>query len=151
MIVITFVIPASIDFNGGIEKTISHYYRYRVDGFQKFILQGTGTQEENVYSIKSIYSKLIIGTSGIPNFIIRMFAPVIISFDRLINLKTVKHIEEISDIIYLTNNDYYYLFRHGKFMVWSEHGNIDFIEYTFSSCVPVPWRMNFWNPSTLYL
>ena len=28
---------------------------------------------------------------------------------------------------------------------------IDFIEYTFSSCVPVPWRMNFWNPSTLYL
>ena len=124
MIVITFVIPASIDFNGGIEKTISHYYRYRVDGFQKFILQGTGTQEENVYSIKSIYSKLIIGTSGIPNFIIRMFAPVIISFDRLINLKTVKHIEEISDIIYLTNNDYYYLFRHGKFMVWSEHGNI---------------------------
>ena len=124
MITITFVIPASIDFNGGIEKTISHYYEYNTGDFKKFILQGKGKSSENIYSINSIYSKLIIKTSGITNFIVRMLAPALLTLDRIINLKTIKHIEKISDIIYLTNNDYYYLFRHGKFMIWSEHGNI---------------------------
>ena len=124
MISIIFVIPASIDFNGGIEKTISHYYKYKTGEFKKLILQGEGKSSENIYSIKSIYSKLIIKTSGITNFMVRMFAPALLSLDRIINLKTIKHIEKISDIIYLTNNDYYYLFRHGKFIIWSEHGNI---------------------------
>ncbi len=124
MITITFVIPASLDFNGGIEKTISHYYEYNTNEFKKFILQGKGKPTDNIYAIKSIYSKLIIKTTGITNFIVRMLAPVLLTFDRIINLKTIKHIEKISDMIYLTNNDYYYLFRHGKFMIWSEHGNI---------------------------
>ncbi len=124
MITITFVIPASIDFNGGIEKTISHYYECNTGDFKKFILQGEGKSSANIYSIKSIYSKLIIKTSGIANFMVRMFAPALLTLDRIINLKIIKYIEKTSDIIYLTHNDYYYLFRHGKFMIWSEHGNI---------------------------
>ena len=55
MITITFVIPASIDFNGGIEKTISHYYECNTGDFKKFILQGEGKSSANIYSIKSIY------------------------------------------------------------------------------------------------
>jgi glycosyltransferase involved in cell wall biosynthesis len=125
MITITFVIPGSIDYNGGIEKTISRYNAFETGDFEKSVLQGvSGFHGQNLYEIKSLYSRLIIRTSGKLNFAVRLGAPIILQFDRLMNLKILRYIEKNSRIIYLTNNDYYYLFRHDSFFIWSEHGNI---------------------------
>jgi glycosyltransferase involved in cell wall biosynthesis len=125
MIAITFVIPSSLDYNGGIEKTVARYNAFDAQNFKKIVLQCVpGGNNKNVYGINSVYSKLIIGTSGKLNFIVRAMAPLILKFDRAMNYKIIKNIEKNSDIVYLTNDDYYYLFRHAGFYVWSEHGNI---------------------------
>jgi len=125
MITITFVIPSSLDYNGGIEKTIAHYNAFDSQNFKKTVLQCVpGGNNENVYGINSIYSKLVIGTSGKLNFLVRLMAPIILAFDRTINYGIIRNIEKNSEIIYLTNDDYYYLFRHAGFCIWSEHGNI---------------------------
>ncbi len=125
MITIAFVIPSSINYNGGIEKTISRYNSFKTQNFKKIVLQGIPAHgTENLYGIRSVYSKLIIGTSGKMNFAIRLMAPIILKFDRIMNLTIIRNIEKNSNIIYLTNDDYYYLFKHNSFFVWSEHGNI---------------------------
>ncbi len=125
MIAITFVIPSSLDYNGGIEKTIARYNSFNAPDFKKTVLQGVrGGNNKDVYGINSVYSKMIIGTSGKVNFIVRAMAPIILKFDRIMNYRIIRKIEKNSEIIYLTNDDYYYLFRHRKFFVWSEHGNI---------------------------
>lgn len=125
MIAITFVIPSSLDYNGGIEKTIARYNSYTTDDFKKIVLQGVpGGNNKDIYGINSVYSKLIISTSGKLNFLVRAMAPFILKFDRLLNYRVIRNIENNSQVIYLTNDDYYYLFAHGKFFVWSEHGNI---------------------------
>jgi glycosyltransferase involved in cell wall biosynthesis len=122
---ITFVIPSSLNFNGGIERTVSRYWLYDTPDFTKIVLQGMhGVNGKNIYEIKSIYSRLITHTSGKINFAIRVMAPLILKIDRIINIDIIKKIEKDSQIIYLTNNDYYYLFRHARFLIWSEHGNI---------------------------
>ena len=65
MITIAFVIPSSINYNGGIEKTISRYNSFKTPNFRKIVLQGIPAHgTENLYGIRSVYSKLIIGTSG---------------------------------------------------------------------------------------
>ncbi len=125
MVKLTFVIPSSLDYHGGIEKTVSRYFFYNDPDFTKTVIQGKhGFEGKNIYEIKSLYSRLIIRTSGKINFIIRLMAPAILQLDRIININTIKKIEKDSQIIYLTNNDYYYLFKYNGFLIWSEHGNL---------------------------
>ncbi len=127
MITITFVIPAGIDYNGGIEKTVSRYINYNTPEFKKIVLQcNGGVNDHNIYSINSIYAKLIINTSGARNLFIRLISPLILFYDRIKNKKIIDIIEKNSDIIYLTNNDFYYLFKKAKIIIWSEHGNLPY-------------------------
>ncbi len=114
MIKILFVIPADLNYNGGIEKTIKKYINVK-NNFEKGVLECDKF---------SIYSKLILNTHNKMNFIVRLFSPLILKIDRIKNIKKIKYIEKNYDIIYLTNDDYYYLFKNTKLIIWSEHGNL---------------------------
>ncbi len=130
MIKIGFVVPSSIEYIGGMEKTIKRYLSYDSDKVQKTLIQfeNKGTYE-NTIVLKSVYSKLNIGTSGFLNFAVRILAPFILSIDILMNIKKLKFIKENIDMIYLANNDFYFLFKKHKNIIWSEHGNL-FHNYT---------------------
>ncbi len=129
MIKLTFVIPANIYFNGGIEKTVKKYIDYKNNDFDITILEGKKDYKKDNYNkivINSIYCNYILKTSGTKNFIIRIISPLLLKIDRIRNIKKIKYIENNSDIIYLTNNDLYFLFKKTKIMIWSEHGNLPF-------------------------
>ncbi len=126
---ITFVIPANIYFNGGIEKTIRKYIDYRNENFDVTVLEGKGDNKNDNYNrvtINSIYCNYILKTSGFKNFLVRILSPLLLKIDRIRNIKNIKYIEKNSDIIYLANNDLYFLFKKPKIMIWSEHGNLPF-------------------------
>ncbi len=129
MIKITFVIPANIHFNGGIEKTVKKYVDYKTENFDVTVLEGKNDNKNDDYNkivINSIYCNYILKTSGAKNFLIRIMSPLLLEIDRIRNLKKIIYIEKNSDIIYLTNNDLYFLFKRPKIIIWSEHGNLPF-------------------------
>ena len=86
---ITFVIPANIEFNGGIEKTIKKYIEYNNGKFDVNLLEGKYDNKSHEYNnivIKSIYCKYILKTSGPLNFLIRIMSPLLLKIFFIFNI-----------------------------------------------------------------